>query len=196
MNSVVHGSPPADAFEDLVRQVESLRSSIVQQTERRKAALQGLSPRRYRSAENLLHYMALRSRDIRPLQDRLERFGLSSLDKPEAHVLAAVDTVLHKLQLLSGKEFPGPGPIAGLSTVETGTNQLESNTVSLLGKYPKKRQGHIIVTMSAEAADNYLLVHQLVKSGMTCMRINCVHDGPTTWSQMIAHLRYNPVAFP
>lgn len=189
MNSVVHGSPPADAFEDLIRQVASLRAFIVQQAERRKAVLQGLSPKRHRSAENLLHYMALRSKDIRPLQDKLERLGLSSLGRPEAHVLASLDTLLQNLRLLSGKELPQPGQLPVHSVYDTGVNQLQSNAVTLFGKHPRKRQGHIIVTMSAEAADNYLLVHQLVKSGMTCMRINCVHDGPSTWSQMIAHLR-------
>jgi hypothetical protein len=39
MNSVVHGRPPGNAFEDLIRQVESLRQSIEQQEERDKAAL-------------------------------------------------------------------------------------------------------------------------------------------------------------
>ncbi len=189
MNSVVHGSPPTDAVEDLIRQMESLRLLIIQQADRKKATLQGLSPDRYRSAENLLHYVALRSRDIRPLQDRLTRLGLSSLDRAEANVLASIDTVLHNLHMLSGKAQSRPGSLDVNTAFDTVANQLESNTVNLLGKHPKKRRGHIIVTMSAEAADNYLLVHQLLKSGMTCMRINCVHDGPSTWSHMIAHLR-------
>jgi len=189
MNSVLHGSPPADVIEDLIRQMESLRLLIIQQADRKKATLQGLSPDRHRSAENLLHYVALRSRDIRPLHDRLTRLGLSCLDRAEANVLASIDTVLHNLHLLNGKAHSGSGPLDMNTAFDTVANQLESNTVSLLGKHPKKRRGHIIVTMSAEAADNYLLVHQLLKSGMTCMRINCVHDGPSTWSHMIAHLR-------
>jgi len=189
MNPVVHGSPPASALEDLISQVESLRLLIIQQAGRKKTSLQGLSPDRYRSAENLLHYVALRSRDIRPLQERLTRLGLSSLDRAEANVLESIDTVLRNLHLLSGKTHTGSPPLDIHTTFDTGTNQLESNTVNLLGKQPKKRRRHIIVTMSAEAADNYLLVHQLLKSGMTCMRINCVHDGPSTWSGMIAHLR-------
>ena len=189
MNSAVHGSPPMDAIEDLIRQVASLRLFIIQQADRKKAKLQGLSPDRYRSAENLLHYVALRSRDIRPLQDRLARLGLSSLGRIEANVLASIDTVLNNLRLLSGKEKSAPGPLDVHAAVNSDADKLELNTLNLLGKHPKKRRGHIIVTMSAEAADNYLLVHELLKSGMTCMRINCVHDGPSTWSQMIAHLR-------
>ena len=189
MNSVVSGSPPADAIEDLIRQVESLRLLILQLADRKKTALQGLSTDRYRSAENLLHYMALRSRDIRPLQDRLARLGLSSLGRSEAHVLASIDTVLQNLYLMRAHKAPQAGNADVRAVLDAAAGQLERNTVVLLGKHPRKRRGHIIVTMSAEAADNYLLVHQLLKSGMNCMRINCVQGDPSIWSQMIANLR-------
>jgi pyruvate kinase len=46
-----------------------------------------------------------------------------------------------------------------------------------------------MVTMPAEAATDYLLVHRLLTSGMNCMRINCSHDDPETWAGMIRHLR-------
>jgi pyruvate kinase len=69
-------------------------------------------------------------------------------------------------------------------------DQFELNTIALLGEYPKKRRVHIIVTMSAEAADDYLMVHQLLKSGMNCMRINCAKDDPSVWSRMIEHLHH------
>ena len=46
-----------------------------------------------------------------------------------------------------------------------------------------------MVTMPSEAADNYLLVHDLLKNGMNCMRINCAHDNVESWSKMIEHLR-------
>ena len=43
--------------------------------------------------------------------------------------------------------------------------------------------------MPVEAADDYLMVHQLLISGMNCMRINCAHDYPEIWSRMIETLR-------
>jgi pyruvate kinase len=46
-----------------------------------------------------------------------------------------------------------------------------------------------MVTMPSEAARDYTLVHELVASGMDCMRINCAHDDVAAWAQMIAHLR-------
>jgi pyruvate kinase len=42
------------------------------------------------SARNLLHYLAMRKRDIRPLQTELATLGLSSLEGAEAHALSAV----------------------------------------------------------------------------------------------------------
>jgi pyruvate kinase len=72
---------------------------------------------------------------------------------------------------------------------DAGSDYLEQNTARLFGERPKKRRGHIIVTMPAEAADDYLMVHQLLKSGMNCMRINCAHDNPEIWSRMIETLR-------
>src|SRR5262249_40445421 len=56
------------------------------------------------SARNLLHYLALRSSDIRDLQDQLSRLGLSSLGRSEAHVQATVRAVRSVLRTLLGRE--------------------------------------------------------------------------------------------
>src|SRR5579872_3242981 len=46
-----------------------------------------------------------------------------------------------------------------------------------------------MVTVPTEAAVDYMLVHELVRRGMDCMRINCAHDDPGVWGRMIEHLR-------
>ena len=189
MGFTVMTRPSTDIFEDLIEQVETLRQSIEQQAEPGKTALLELPIERRRSAENLLHYLALRSRDLRLLQDRLARLGLSSLGRVEAHVMATIDAVLHNLYLLSGREPPGAGMLDVCTDFDVGADALELNTALLLGQYPEKRRVHIMVTISTEAADDYLMVHQLLQSGMNCMRINCAHDDKATWSRMIEHLR-------
>ena len=45
------------------------------------------------AAHNLACYLALRRRDLRPLQQRLAVRGLSSLGRSEAHVLATLDAL-------------------------------------------------------------------------------------------------------
>jgi pyruvate kinase len=189
MSFALQTPPPTESCEDLIRQVESLRQSIEKQAELGKATLLELPPDRHQSAENLLHYLALRSRDLRPLQDRLARLGLSSLGRMEAHVLATINAVLRNLYLLSGQQPSETDPPDSCGAFDAGAGRLELNTIALFGAHPEKRRVHIIVTMSAEVADDYLKVHQLLESGMNCMRINCAQDGPSTWSRMIEQLR-------
>ncbi len=159
--------PTVDACDDLIRQMESLRRSIEQQTEPEKATLADLSSERLASAENLLHYLALRNSDLRPLQDRLARLGLSSLGRAEAHVLATIDAVLHNLYLMSARQPDGVGALEFLAAFDEGADQLELNTIKLLGEHPKKRRVHIMVTMSAKEAGDYMMLHQLLQSGQT-----------------------------
>ena len=62
-----------------------------------------MSPAKQASATNLAHYLALREVDLRSLQSRLARLGLSSLGRSENHVLAHVDKVLGILHRLAGR---------------------------------------------------------------------------------------------
>jgi pyruvate kinase len=181
---------PTAVVKDLIKQVKSLRASVVTQAQRTDVQTLGLPPERCQSAENLLHYLALRSQDIRPLQDRLTRLGLSSLGRLESQVLATIDVVLHNLRLISGQVPPGRDKQAASSAFDSIVDRLELNTIALLGEFPKNRRVHIMVTMSEEAADDYMMVHRLLKSGMNCMRINCAKDDPAVWSRMIKHLRH------
>ncbi len=43
--------------------------------------------------------------------------------------------------------------------------------------------------MPTEAADDFVLIRDMLASGTDCMRINCAHDDPDAWAQMIANLR-------
>ena len=72
----------------------------------------GLRDGQRESARNLLHYVALRGHDLRPLQRRLAHLGLSSLGRSEAHVLATIDAVLAVLHRLAGSDWQPPaGPL-------------------------------------------------------------------------------------
>jgi len=55
---------------------------------------------------------------------------------------------------------------------------LAGHTGALLGSAPAHRAVRITVTMSADAADDYVAVRDLLAHGMDCMRINCAHDTP------------------
>ena len=189
MGEKAHKPPVTSAFEDLIGQLESLCKDIEQQAEQSRDKLSELSNTRQASAQNLLHYLALRSLDLRPLQEQLTHLGLSSIGRSEPHVLATLDAVLHNLGVLNGKEQPAAGlPDVHKAFLE-GAARLKQNTIALLGEQPGKRRAHIMVTLPAETAEDFLMVRQLLKSGMDCARINCSHDDPAVWSGMIERLR-------
>ncbi len=139
------------------------------------------------SAVNLLHYLAMRRHDLRPLQLRLAALGLSSLGRAESHVLATVDSVLDILRRLTGN--PPPTQLPAAVDFAMGERLLAQHTNALFGPATLGRGVRIMVTMPSEAADDYTLVHNLLQHGMDCMRINCAHDDATAWLSMIEHLR-------
>jgi pyruvate kinase len=141
------------------------------------------------SARNLLHYLALRHQDLRPLQEKLASLGLSSLGRSEAHVLATVDSVLGILHELTGGKFMPPSGTEPKAHFAEGARLLEQHTQSLLGPPPADRSVRIMVTLSTEAAEDYGLVRDLVGRGMDCARINTAHDDQATWERMAANVR-------
>lgn len=176
-----------------LRDIRALRHELdalaqeMQQAEINGATLlQGLGPGARASACNLIHYLAFRRHDLRKLQLRLTELGLSSLGRSEAGILGSVNSVRSALAALAGDAIG-----ADDSAVDQGggRNLLAENAHSLLGPAPAHRSVRIMVTMPSEAADDYTLVHDLVKAGMNCMRINCAHDDRDSWSRMIEHLR-------
>ncbi len=135
----------------------------------------------------MIHYLALRHQDIRTLQDELAALGLSSLGRTEAHVMSTLDAVIAALHHMAGWKIEAPAP-SQCPGFREGRSILAANTEALLGPAPEHRAVRIMVTMSAEAADDYSLVRDLVSHGMNCMRINCAHDAPEIWGRMVNHL--------
>jgi pyruvate kinase len=139
------------------------------------------------SARNLVHYLALRRKDLRTTQLELQRLGLSSLGRMEANVLPTLNAVLTALNRLSGSSLandlePMPDPRAG-------DRLLKNHTTRMFGSSPKHRSVRIMVTMPSQAANDDGLIGQLLEFGMDIMRINCAHDSADTWSQMLEHRR-------
>ena len=141
------------------------------------------------SAQNLAHYLALRRHDIRQWQAELASLGLSSLGRTEGHVMYAFHTVLRVLATLSGTEMSIPAHTAPSLDIGAATELLKQKTEELLGPCPQGRGVRIMVTMSTEAGTDYGLVRDLLLNGMDCMRINCAHDNPETWSGTIGNLQ-------
>lgn len=133
------------------------------------------------SAVNLVHYLALRRHDLRPLQETLSSLGLSSLAYCEPHVRASLEAVLRAVscQLDNLEQIP----------VLACREALAHRSCLMLGHAPAGREVRIMVTLPSEAATDQRLLVDLLEAGMNLARINCAHDGPEVWLQMLENLR-------
>lgn len=175
-----HLAQIANTLHALAAEMLRLEASLLQNPH-------SIHPQHLRSARNLAHYLVLRRHDLRKLQAELAALGLSSLGRSEGHVLNTLQNV-HRM-LCSAIACPDR-----LSRLEPpvrigeGAALLAQNTKALLGPPHSHRSVGIMVTMSTEAATDYNLVLALVRNGMDCMRINCAHDNPRVWLDMIRNL--------
>lgn len=176
-------------IEDVLSKLKAIRKDMVDGPAMSQPRLDEVHSNYRASARNLLHYLALRRHDLRPLQLRLAVLGLSSLGRAESHVLATVDSVLRVLHCLVNRVWQPPSPESAFVDFAHGERLLIEHTDALLGPAPTGRTVRVMVTMPSEAADDYLLVHNLLQQGMDCMRINCAHDDAAAWLRMIKHLR-------
>lgn len=136
---------------------------------------------------NLAQYLSLRHHDIRPLQRRLMRLGLSSLGRLEGRVLPTLDAVIVALAALAGREIPVAMPPE--EEFFRGEARLEEASAALFGRPPVNRRTRIMVTLPSEAAEGPDFILDLARRGMDVARINCAHDGPDAWRAMAGFAR-------
>jgi len=189
MSSPAPRSANSNPFDERFDQFSTLCHEVRRASECADVRLCDSAPERRHSLENLHAYLALRSHDLRPLQQALDRFGLASLDHAEPHVLATLDAVLNNLVLLAGLQ---PDPAAQpprAAAFEQGPELLRQNTDRLFGPAPEQRRTRIMITLPDAAAEDPLLMRSLLKGGMDCARINCAYGDQADWSRVIENLR-------
>ena len=136
------------------------------------------------SAHNLACYIALRRRDLRPLQRALAPFGLSSLGRLEGRVLTNLDAVANALTALAG-QYVADDAFLDADAYAEGERRLAVATDALFGPAPAHRRGRLMVTMPSNAATAPGFLQDCVHGGMDVARINCAHDDAETWAGMI-----------
>ena len=173
----------ANIFQALLK----IRSDVIQ-AESLKSEFHFIHPAYQKSAQNLVHYLALRHKDILPIQVQLSEKGLSSLGRSEKHVLQSINSVLAILARLINSDpkiLEAPQPL----DFKEGHLLLEQHTIDLFGAPAHGRKARIMVTLPSEAAQDPQLIYNLIEKGMDCARINCSHDDEKKWKSMIAHIR-------
>src|SRR5262245_54456025 len=125
---------------ELAAELESLRADALRLEEEARGEIDGVHESYRESARNLLHYVALRRRDIRGLQERLAALGLSSLGRAESHVLSNLNRVLSILGRLAGQCPPPAEAVCPGPNLQEGRRSLERHAADLLGPHPRARR--------------------------------------------------------
>jgi pyruvate kinase len=167
---------------NLAEQLDKIESYMLQAETDFSGLLEKVHPENIKNAQNLLHYLALRSHDIREIQDELHAAGLSSMASSESHIRGQLLAILQRL----GSEKELPPDVFGY---EEARKSLAQKSVALFGKKDTESVPYIMVTFDSELAEDYGKVKNLLQSGMNIARINCAHDNESTWFRMIQHIK-------
>jgi len=165
------------------QQLIELERKMLLEIKKRQPLFKNIYPRQLPAAKNLIHYLTLRSEDIRNLQDALHIHGLSSLASSESHIHSQLQSILQRL----GEHYIA----AELDdcTYDYNQQQMVDKSKMLFGDKSDAAIPFIMVTFDASFANNYALVKNLLQNGMNVARINCAHDDEATWAKMIHHLK-------
>ena len=176
--------------DELVFRLMKIREAILSCEEEYEPVIRAVHPNYRYSVRNFVRYLKLRTFELRQIQEQLSAMGLSSIGHSERYVLANIENILYFLHLYQGKKFKGKydlgeHPVNYFRSVEV----LESNTTRLFGKSNQALNTRIMVTLPSEASTDYDLVKKLLSSGIEVARINCSHDCPADWKNMVENVR-------
>lgn len=170
-------------LDQISQQLSTIEQKMVQEELLKTDLLRLLHPNHYHSARNFIHYLVLRSEDIRGLQDLLHINGLSSLASSESHIHRQLQSIRQILAHQYLKEELDP------CTYSFSMDSLKEKSNFLFGTKSEPEIPSIMVTFDSGFAGNYALIKSLLQNGMNVARINCAHDDEATWSKMINKLK-------
>ncbi len=171
---------------ELLKQLDALIDAVREEAQTQRLAWPTLSEDFEPSALNLAAWLALRRRDLRPLQQSLMVLGLSSLGRLEGRTLEALLAVRASLAAIARE------PIGARPTTEAffaGQERLRARSERMFGTTNPTRPVAVMITCPSEAAEDPDFFPQLAQRGVQAVRINCAHDDRNAWGQMIERAR-------
>lgn len=166
----------------IIGKLEKIDQGMLQAEKTFAQWLKQVHPSQQKNALNLLHYLFLRSLDIRDLQDQLHDIGLSSMASSESHIQGQLRAILQRLGTKDDHKSSG-------FTYKSSRQSLQQKAAALFGQKQVDSLPYIMVTFDQQMAEDYEKVKSLLQSGMNVARINCAHDDETTWLSMIEHVK-------
>ena len=183
---------PASPNRWLLDELKTLRYAMERIEIEEQATLAAIAPRFQASAINLLHFIAFHRNNHPGLQLGMREAGLCSLGGCDGHLHASLSTVIGVLQKLEGLPAEPSSPSAAPSSLG-GQALIQAHGERLLGgqlgEESRTRTAAIMVTLPALATEQAALIAELVEAGMDIARINCGHDGPEVWNNLVTLVR-------
>lgn len=179
-----------DAVESLGAAVDALIERVGAAEQCQADAVASVAPHYRDSARNLVHYLALRCTELRPLQEQLAVLGIASLGHSEGYTLTNLQRVAALLALIAGRLDAGtatrpPPPF----TLTSSRDRIARHAADLLGESHRAPLARIMVTLDTTAAEDPERVRALVGAGMDIARINTAHGEQAEWAAMIDNVR-------
>jgi pyruvate kinase len=173
-------------------ELKTLRDAMERIEIEEQVTLAAIAPRFQASAINLLHFIAFHRNNHPGLQLAMREAGLCSLGGCDGHLHASLSTVIGVLQKLEGLPAEPSSPSAAPSSLG-GQALMQAHGERLLGgnlgEESRTRTAAIMVTLPALPTEQAALIAELVEAGMDIARINCGHDGPEVWSNLVTLVR-------
>jgi len=139
---------------DIKQQLEQLNKLMLVEQQRFGHLLENVHPAQSASAFNLLHYLVLRSKDVRDLQDALHENGFSSLTNSESHVRSQILAILHHFDTYTGN---------GALDNNSSKRLLQKRAGALFGATADHSLPAIMVTLKTSHAHDYLALKKLLR---------------------------------
>jgi len=169
--------------QDVLLQLQQLEAQLILESDTKAGLINKVYPDNRSSAQNLIHYLALRNEDLRPLQEKLHYLGLSSLSNSEGHTLHQVRSVLQWFS--PAYDYSVSNDIDPRMATAIGRRQ----AAALFGERPVNDIPYIMVTLDERMYDDVPLMKAFLEAGMDLARINCAHDDETVWMKLITTLK-------
>ncbi len=173
----------SSALEQIQKELALIEHKMLQEEHQKTDLLNQLHENHAHSARNFIHYLILRSEDIRGLQDMLHVNGLSSLASSESHIHRQLQAIRQILGQSYSQDELDP------CTYAFSMESMEKKNNFLFGGKTEPDIPSIMVTFDSGFAGNYAQIKSLLQNGMNVARINCAHDDESTWSKMISKLK-------
>jgi pyruvate kinase len=169
----------------MLSRLERILNRMAQLERRHARILRSVHPSYAESARNLLAYVALRERDVRDVQQRLEELGMSHLGNAVPHVEATLHNVRRLLQLTLG----GNPETRHARLTNRRANALRAQHIADLFGGRRVKGTRIMVTLPDDVVEDPRRIAALMNGGMNVVRMNCAMGGPETWKPLISQVR-------